>query len=59
MNKKIFLLISLALLSSCAQLPTSHDGAKDLVLQKVRPALEKILAQENPINPPEWSTYPK
>jgi hypothetical protein len=58
MNKKIFLLISLALLSSCAQLPTSHDGAKDLVLQKVRPALEKIFDQENPINPPEWSTYP-
>lgn len=58
MNIKTFLLISLALLSSCAQLLTSHDGEKDLVLQKVRPALEKILAQENPINPPERSTYP-
>ncbi len=58
MNKKIFLLICLALLSSCAQLPTSHDGTKDLVLKKVRPALEKIFAQENPINPSERNTYP-
>jgi hypothetical protein len=58
MNKDIFLLLCLALLSSCAQLSTSNDGTKDLVLQKVRPALEKILAQENPINPPERNTYP-
>ena len=58
MNKKTFLLLCLALLSSCAQFPSSHDGTKDLVLQKVRPALEKILAQENPINPQERSTYP-
>jgi len=58
MNKNIFLLLCLALLSSCAQLPTSHDGTKDLVIQKVRPAVEKILAQENPINPPERNTYP-
>ena len=57
MNKKIFLILCLALLSSCAQLPTSHDGTKDLVLKKVRPALEKIFAQENPINPPEWTFH--
>ncbi len=58
MNKNTFLLLCLALLSSCAQLLTSHDRAKELVLQKVRPSLEKILAQENPIDPPGNSTYP-
>ena len=57
MNKKILLLICLSLLSSCSQLPTSRDEAKELVLQKLRPGLEKILSQENPIDPPERSAY--
>jgi hypothetical protein len=58
MNKKILLLICLSLLNSCSQLPTSRGEAKDLVLQKLRSGLEKILSQENPIDPPERSTYP-
>lgn len=58
MNKKRLLLICLLLLSSCSQLPTSRDEAKELVLQKVRPGLEKILQQENPIDSSERSTYP-
>lgn len=58
MYKKILLLICLSLLSSCSQLPTSRDEAKELVLQKLRPGLEKILSQESPIDPPERSTYP-
>jgi len=58
MNKKTFLLLYLALLSSCAQLLTNHDGTKDLVLQKVRPSLEKIFDQENPINSLGRNTYP-
>jgi hypothetical protein len=57
MNKKILLLICLSLLSSCSQLPTSRDEAKELVLQKLRPGLEKILSQKNPIDPPERSAY--
>ena len=56
MNKAI-LLIFLTLLSSCTQLPTS-DEAKERVLQKVRPGLEKIFSEESPIDPPERSTYP-
>jgi hypothetical protein len=56
MNKAI-LLIFLTLLSSCSQFPT-RDGAKELVLQKIRPGLEKILSEESPIDPPERSTYP-
>jgi hypothetical protein len=57
MNKTILLLF-LTLLSSCSQLPTSRDKAKELVLQKLRPGLEKILSQESPIDPPERSSYP-
>lgn len=57
MNKKILLLICLSLLSSCSQLPPSRDEAKELVLQKLRPGIEKILSQENPIDPPERSAY--
>lgn len=57
MNKTILLLL-LTLLSSCSQLPTSRDEAKELVLQKLRPGLEKILSQESPIDPPERSHYP-
>lgn len=59
MNKTI-LLIVLTLLSSCSQLPINNndDEAKELVLQKLSPGLEKILSQENPIDPPERSTYP-
>lgn len=56
MNKAI-LLIFLTLLSSCSQFPT-RDGAKELVLQKIRPGLEKILSEESPIDPPERSSYP-
>ncbi len=58
MNKKLLLVICLSLLSSCSQLPTSRGEAKDLVLQKLSSGLEKILVQENPIDPPERSTYP-
>jgi hypothetical protein len=58
MNKKTFLLLYLALLSSCAQLFTNHDGTKDLVLQKVRTSIEKIFDQENSINSPGRNTYP-
>ncbi len=58
MNKKILLLICISLLSSCSQLPTTRDEAKELALQKMRPRLEKILSQESPIDPPERSTYP-
>jgi hypothetical protein len=58
MNKNILLLVCVALLSSCSQLPKQRDEAKELVLQKVRPGLEKNLSQENPINPPESSAYP-
>lgn len=48
----------MALLSSCSQLPANRDEAKEIVLRKVRPGLEKILSQESPIDPPERSTYP-
>jgi hypothetical protein len=57
MNKTILLLF-LTLLSSCSQLPRSRDEAKELVFQKLRPSLEKILSQESPVDPPERSTYP-
>ena len=56
MNKKILSLICLSLLSSCSQLPTSRDEAKEFVLQKVKPGLETILSQEGPIDPPKRST---
>lgn len=58
MNKKLLLLISSLLLSSCSQLPTSRDEAKELVLQKLRSGLEDILSQESPVDSPERSTYP-
>jgi hypothetical protein len=57
MNKKI-LLILLTLLISCSHLPKSRNDFKNIVIQKIRPSLEKILLQENPINLPERSTYP-
>ena len=53
-----FLIVCIALLSSCSQLPKSRDETIELVLQKVRPGLEKILLQESPHNHPEKSTYP-
>lgn len=58
MNKNILLFACVALLSSCSQLPTTRDEAKELALQKMRLGLEKILSQEGPIDPPERSTYP-
>ena len=58
MNKNILLFACVALLSSCSQLPTSRNEAKEIVLQKVRPVLEKILSQESPIDPLERSAYP-
>lgn len=58
MNKNILLLVYVALLSSCSQLPTNRDEAKEIVLLRVRPGLEKILQQENPIDTPERSSYP-
>jgi hypothetical protein len=58
MNKDILLLVYVVLLSSCSQLTANRDEAKELVLLKVRPELEKILQQQNPIDPPERSTYP-
>ena len=57
MNKTV-LLMFLILLGSCSRLPTNRDGARELVLQKLRPGLEKLLSQENPIDPPERSAYP-
>jgi hypothetical protein len=58
MNTNIFLILFIAFLSSCSQLPKMNDGAKELVLQKVRPGLEKLLSQESPIDSPEKSAYP-
>ena len=58
MNKNILILVCVALLSSCSQLPKSRDDAKGLVLQKVMPGLEKILSQESPIDPLAKSAYP-
>ena len=58
MNKNILILVCVALLSSCSELPKSRDEAKGLVLQKVMPGLEKILSQESPIDPPAKSAYP-
>lgn len=58
MNKTVLLLICLSLLSSCSQLPTSRDEAKELVLQKMKPSFEKIFSQESPIAPPGRSAYP-
>lgn len=58
MNKNILLFACVALLNSCAQLPASRDEAKELVLQKLRPGLEKILSQEGPLDPPKRSSYP-
>jgi hypothetical protein len=58
MNKNRLLLVYVALLSSCSQLPANRDEAKEIVLRKVRPSLEKILSQESPIDPPARSTYP-
>ena len=58
MNKKLLLLLCFSLLSSCSQLPKDREEAKEFVLQKLRPGLEKILSQESPIDPPERSTYP-
>ncbi len=58
MNKNILLFVCVALLGSCSQLPTNRDEAKEFVLQKLKPGLEKILSQESPIDPPERSTYP-
>jgi hypothetical protein len=58
MNKNILLCICVAFLSSCSQLPTSRDEAKELVFQKLRPSLEKILSQESSVDSPERSIYP-
>ncbi len=56
MNKTI-LLIFLALLSSCSHLSKGSDEAKEILLQKLRPGIEKIISQESPIDPPERSSY--
>ena len=53
-----FLIVCIALLSSCSQLPKSRDETIERVLQKVRPGFEKNLLQESPLNHPEKSTYP-
>ncbi|MGE3609706.1 MAG: hypothetical protein AB7I27_09000 [Bacteriovoracaceae bacterium] len=57
MNKIKFLLF-LTLIGSCTQLSTTRNEAREVILNKVSPQLEKILLQGNPINPPKWSTYP-
>ena len=58
MNKNILLLIWVALLSSCSQMSQSRDEAKELGLQKLKAALEKVLLQGSPIDPPAKNTYP-
>ena len=57
MNKNIFLILSLAFISGCSQLSKNHSEARKIVVQKLRPVLEKILSQESPVEPPERSNY--
>jgi len=57
MNKKVLALLCI-LISSCTQLPTNRDEAKELAYKKLEAGLDKILERENPINFPEKSSYP-